>query len=148
MAENRTPRDVESREKSARAVYVPPSALPTPTPVPGYSFRWVSSALMGQPDPKNMSTRMREGWEPVRAADHPELRFGASEAGNVEVGGLILCKMATEMVEARKEYFAGHAKGQMDSVDNAYMRNQDRRMPMFKERDSRVDRGAFGKGTR
>lgn len=148
MAETRTPREVLSREKSARAVYVPPSALPTPTPIPGYSFRWVSTATLGVPDPKNMSTRMREGWEPVRAEDHPELRFGANESGNVEVGGLILCKMVTEMVEARGEYFANHTKGQMESVDSSYLRNQDRRMPMFKERESRVDRGSFGKGTR
>jgi len=64
---SRDPRDTMSREKSARAVYVPPTSLPDPTPEPGYLFRWVATHVLGQSDPTNVSRKMREGWEPVIA---------------------------------------------------------------------------------
>ena len=149
MAENRTPRDLVSREKSARAVYVPPSNLPDPTPEPGYLYRWVATHVMGQADPTNVSKKMREGWEPVKAADHPELQLFGNQSGNVEIGGLMLCKMSVEQANARNEYYAKQAQAQMDSVDNHFMRNNDPRMPLFSERKSTSSRGqGFGSGTK
>lgn len=150
MAEtiNRTPRELVSREKSARAVYVPPSALPDPTPEPGYVYRWVATHVMGNADPTNVSKKMREGWEPVKAEDHPELGLLASKTGNVEIGGLMLCKMTKEQAQARDEYYAKQANAQMESVDNHYMRNNDPRMPLFAERKSTVSRGGFGSGSK
>ena len=89
MTQNRTPRDLESRAKQARAVYVPPTSLPDPTPEPGIVFRWIATHVLGQADPTNVSRKMREGWEPVKAVDHPELQlFGNAATGNVEIGGL------------------------------------------------------------
>ena len=79
MAENRTPRDNVSREKQARAVYVPPTALPDPTPEPGYVYRWVATHVLGQAEPTNVSRKFRDGWEPVKAVDHPELMIVGSE---------------------------------------------------------------------
>ena len=144
MAENRTPRDLVSREKSARMVYTPSSSLPDPTPEPGYVYRWIATHILGQTDPTNVSKKMREGWEPVKAADHPELElFGNEKTGNVEIGGLMLCKMPSERAMARTVYFDKQAQSQMDSVDNNFMRENDPRMPMFKERSSKV---TFGKG--
>lgn len=151
MAEikDRTPRDVQSREKTARAVYVPPSALPDPTPEPGYVYRWIATHILGQSDPTNVSKKMREGWEPVKAADHPELMLlGSANTGNVEIGGLMLCKMSKEMAEARDEYYAKQAQTQMESVDNHFMRNNDPRMPLFADRKSTVSRGGFGSGSK
>jgi hypothetical protein len=90
MAEtqNRIPRDMQSREKSARMVYTPSSSLPDPTPEPGYVYRWVATHVLGQSDPTNVSKKMREGWEPVKAVDHPELMLpGNEKTGNVEIGG-------------------------------------------------------------
>lgn len=148
MAENRVPRDLNTREKETRAVYVPPSTLPDPTPVPGYSFRWIRTHIMGQTDPTNVSQKSREGWEPVKAEDHPELMLvGNAKTGNVEIGGLMLCKIATEKARARDEYYAQQAKSQMESVDNHYLRNNDPRMPLFADRKSSVSRGGFGNGT-
>ena len=147
MAENRTPRDLVSREKSARAVYVPPSNLPDPTPEPGYVYRWVATHVMGQAEPTNVSKKMREGWEPVKAADHPELQLFGSQSGNVEIGGLMLCKMSKEQAQARDEYYAQQAQAQMSSVDNHFMRNNDPRMPLFSDRKSSSSRGSgFGSG--
>lgn len=145
----RTPRDIEARATSTRAVYVPPSTLPVPTPQPGMSFRWIATAVLGQPDPSNVSKKLREGWEPVRAEDHPELLLAPDKNGNVELGGLMLCKMPTERVEARNAYYDNHAQAQMDSVDNSFLRNNDPRMPMFSEKRSTTSRGGgFGNGTK
>ena len=150
MAENRTPRDNASREKTARAVYVPPSALPDPTPEPGYVYRWIATHVLGEANPTNVSKKMREGWEPVKAEDHPELMLvGNAKTGNVEIGGLMLCKMPIEKARARDEYYNQQAQNQMDSVDNHFMRNNDSRMPLFADRKSTTSRGAgFGSGSK
>ena len=150
MADNRSNRDAVSRDKTARYVYTPSSTLPDPTPEPGYVYRWIATHIMGQADPTNVSRKMREGWVPVKAVDHPELMLEANEkTGNVEIGGLMLCKQPSEQAKARDEYFAKQAQDQMDSVDNHFMRNNDPRMPLFSDRKSTVSRGAgFGSGSK
>lgn len=149
MAENRTPRDLVSREKSARVVYMPPSALPDPTPEPGYVYRWIATHVMGEAQATNVSTKMREGWEPVKAVDHPELMLqGNEKTGNVEIGGLMLCKMSKEQAAARDEYYQKQAEAQMASVDNNFLRNNDPRMPLFADRKSSSTRGGFGSGSK
>jgi hypothetical protein len=149
MAEvqNRTNRDLVSREKSARYVYKPSSALPDPTPEPGFTYRWIATHILGQSDPTNVSRKMRDGYEPVKAADHPELMISGNEkTGNVEIGGLMLCKIPTEKAEAMAEYFNNEAQNQMDSLDNSFLRQNDPRMPLFADRKSSVSRGGFGNG--
>ena len=152
MAEtiDRSNRDTKSRDKSARTVYVPPSNLPDPTPDPDYTFRWVATHVLGQPLANNVSLQMRDGYEPVKAVDHPELAlFGNNANGNVEIGGLMLCKAPKERVEARDEYYKKQAQNQMDSVDNHFMRNSDPRMPLFADRKSTTSRGSgFGSGSK
>ena len=152
MAEtiDRSNRDSKSRDKSARSVYVPPSNLPDPTPDPDYTFRWVATHVLGQPLANNVSLQMRDGYEPVKAVDHPELAlFGNNANGNVEIGGLMLCKTPKERVEARSEYYNKQAQNQMDSVDNHSMRNSDPRMPLFADRKSTTSRGTgFGSGSK
>lgn len=148
MADARTPRDIVSREKTARMEYAPPSLLPDPTPTPGYVYRWIATHVAGQADPTNVSRKMREGWEPVKAADHPELMLaGNATTGNVEIGGLLLCKMPAELAQSRDTYYLKQAQAQMDSVDNHYMRNNDPRMPLFSEKKTTVQRG-FGSGSK
>ena len=152
MAEtiNRNPRELSSREKSARAVYRPPSALPDPTPEPGWVYRWIATHVLGQANLTNVSQKMREGWEPVKAVDHPELQLlGNEKTGNVEIGGLMLCKMPVEQAQARDEYYRQQAQAQVDSVDNHFMRNNDPRMPLFSDRKSSTSRGTgFGSGSK
>lgn len=144
MAEPRTSRDMQTREKTARVVYKPPSTLPDPNPEPGYTYRWIATHVLGQALQTNVSQRLREGWVPVRAEDHPELQLAATPSGNVEVGGLMLCKIATEMAEARRDYYIQQAAKTAESVEQDYMREQDPRMPLINERRTRV---AFGNGT-
>ena len=151
MAEtiDRKNRDLTTREKSVRAVYVPPTNLPDPTPEPGYVYRWVATHVMGQAEVTNVSRKMREGWEPVKAEDHPELMMvGNEKTGNVEIGGLMLCKMSAEKAKARDDYYDKQAQNQMDSVDNNFMRQNDPRMPLFAERKSTTTRGGFGSGSK
>ena len=152
MAEtiDRSNRDNKSRDKSARTVYVPPSNLPDPTPDPDYTFRWVATHVLGQPLANNVSLQMRDGYEPVKAVDHPEMAlFGNNANGNVEIGGLMLCKAPKERIDARSEYYNKQAQNQMDSVDNHFMRNNDPRMPLFADRKSTSSRGqGFGSGSK
>ena len=149
MAERMPPRDLTTRDKASRAkAWTPPSMLPDPTPQDGWAFRWIRVSLMGAADATNVSSRMREGWEPVNAADHPELALsmgGTNKAGHVEVGGLILCKAPAEMVEQRSEYYQNQTKAQLAAVNSNYMRENDPRMPVFSENKSEV---RFGSGTK
>jgi len=149
MAEiqNRTNRDLATRDKSARYVYKPSSTLPDPTPEPGYTFRWIATHVLGQSDPTNVSRKLRDGYEPVKAVDHPEMMVAGNEkTGNVEIGGLMLCKIPSERAAAMAEYYNGQAQNQMDTVDNNFMRQNDPRMPLFADRKSTVTRGGFGNG--
>lgn len=146
MSQNRTPRDRESRTNQTRENYAPPSLLPTPDPEPGFAFRWVATHVLGEANPVNMSKRMREGWVPVKAEDHPELKLGQT-SGNVEIGGLMLVKIPVEMVQARAEYYSNQAQRQMESVDNNFMAQNDSRMPKFNKRRTSVSRSGFGNGS-
>lgn len=149
MAENRTAREVESREKSVRKrAWQRPEVLPSPDPEPGYQFRWVRVTTLGLHDPVNVTGKLREGWEPVKASDYPSIYAGAAEndkfKDNIVIGGLLLCKAPTEMVEERNEYYGAQADAQIRSVDNNFMRENDPRMPLFSERKSKV---TFGRGS-
>jgi hypothetical protein len=146
---NRMTRELDTREQVERPKqWMPPQLLPDPNPEEGYAFRWIRIASLGKDDATNISGKLREGWEPVRASDHPEIRLFGSTNGkfpdSIEVGGLLLCKTPVEFTGQRNEYYRKQAEAQMNSVDNTYMRENDPRMPMFKERKSTV---TFGKGT-
>ena len=149
MADNRKDRELETRERTVRKkAWTRPEVLPSPNPEPGYDFHWVRVSTQGQVDATNVSSKLREGWEPVKAADYPEITIVAIEQerfkDNVVIGGLMLCKAPKEMVEERNAYYNDQAQAQMTSVDNSLMRENDPRMPLFNERKTKV---TFGKGT-
>jgi hypothetical protein len=90
----------------------------------------------------NVSRKLRDGYVPVKAEDHPELMVaGNAKTGNVEIGGLMLCKIPTEKAEAMAEYFNGQAHNQMESVDNSFLRQSNPKMPLFADRKSTTTRG-------
>ena len=147
--QNRQPRQMESRETAQRpAKWMPPQLLPDPNPEPGYAFRWIRLSTMGQADALNVSSKLREGWEPVKASEHPEVQLMGGQSGrfpdSIEIGGLLLCKTPVEFVDQRNDHFRNQAESQMQSVDNNFMRQSDARMPLFKERSSKV---TFGSGS-
>jgi len=149
--ESRVNRELDTRAKDERPrSWAPPTLLPDPTPEPGYTYRWIRISTQGQADPRNVSSKIREGWEPVRAVDHPEISMyldndSARFKDNVVVGGLLLCKTPTEMVNQRNAYYQQQADAQVRSVDNHFMRENDPRMPLFAERKSTV---SFGRGNK
>jgi len=149
MAENRIDRELKSREKTTRKkAWTRPEVLPSPNPEPGYEFRWIRVSSQGTTDATNVSSKLREGWEPVKASDHPEITLVTIEndrfKDNVVIGGLLLCKAPVELIEERNDYYKQQTKSQMDSVDNNLMRENDPRMPLFHERKTKV---TFGNGT-
>ena len=149
MAENRLNRETSTREKTSRKkAWSRPEVLPSPHPEPGYAFHWVSVSTQGQIDATNVSSKLREGWEPVKASDHPEITIVAVEherfKDNVVIGGLMLCKAPAELVDERTQYYADQTRAQIESVDNNLMRENDPRMPLFSDRQSKV---TFGSGT-
>jgi hypothetical protein len=149
MAENRIPRDLDTRAKMERPKqWMPPELLPSPNPEDGYEFRWIRISTLGTADPGHVSAKLREGWEPVKASEHPEIQIMATGEkprfpDSIEIGGLLLCKTPKEFVDQRNGYYQRQTDGQMQSVDNAFMRENDPRMPVFKERRSEVK---FGRG--
>jgi hypothetical protein len=141
-------RHAESRDYSMRpAKWAPAQLLPDPEHEPGWAFRWIRLSTLNNPDPTNISSKLREGWEPVKASTQPRLRFLADPKSrfpdSIEIGGLLLCKTPVEFTEDRDEHYRKQSEAQMASVDNTYMRESDPRMPLFKERSSKV---TFGKG--
>jgi hypothetical protein len=150
MADNRLDRELQTRGTTQRTQqWAPPSLLPSPKPQPGWDFRYIRTSIMGKVDPTNTSAKLREGWEPVKAADHPELQMHADPQSRfkdgVEIGGLLLCKAPTEMVDQRNAYYRKMADSQMEAVDNNFMKSSDPRMPLFSEKRTQV---SFGRGSK
>jgi hypothetical protein len=145
---NRTPRELETRESELRpTAWRPPETLPEPLPKDGWEHRWIRISMLGTSDPQNISSKLREGYEPCKAADYPELMMHETTEGRfkgcIEVGGLLLTRIPKEFIKQRDEYYAKYNRSQMESVDNNYLRQEDARMPLFSERKSEV---RFGKG--
>lgn len=148
MAENRLARDVQTRSESERPKsWQRPETLPQPDKQPGYAYRWIRVAMIGQNDAKNVSAKLREGWEPVSIDEQPKFRMlidpNSRFKDNIEIAGLLLCKMPEEFVGQRTAYYAKVTKDNMDAVDNNFMRENDARMPLFKEKKSST---SFGQG--
>ena len=142
----RTPRSKESRSEYQRpAKWMPPQLLPEPEPEEGWAFRWIRLSTLNNPDPVNITSKLREGWEPVKASTQPKLSLMNNPNGRfpdgIEIGGLLLCKTPVEFTRDRDAYYLNQAEAQMNSVDSNFMRESDPRMPMFKERSSSVRLG-------
>lgn len=149
---DRSPRGADTRDTEARTMreYVPPNLLPDPNPQPGWRFKWVRTSMIGKADNMNVSTKFRSGYIPVKAEEVPELNIMSdhdsrfAKEGNIEVGGLLLCKIPEETAESRNRYYEERARAQMESVDRNFMRENDPRMPLL--RPDRKSRTAFGRG--
>ena len=145
----KAPRELQTRELSERPKqWMPPELLPEPDKQAGYEYRWVAVSINGQADPRNLSAKLREGWEPVMMEEQPKFRLLADPMSrfkdNIEIGGLLLCKRPEEFGKQRAEYYAKQTQAQTEAVDNTLMRQSDSRMPIFKERNSTT---SFGKGS-
>ena len=151
MSENnidRTPRASKTRAvKMQRKPWSPPSLLDAPEPPEGFVHRWIRSEVRGFDARKNVSARMREGWELVRKEEYPEFEAPTVDTGTYEgvfgVGGLLLARIPVEIVAERKDYFGKMSSDAMTAVDNDLMKEtQHHSMAIQKpERQSRVTFG-------
>tara|TARA_B100000900_G_scaffold413539_1_gene437790 strand:+ start:4709 stop:5191 length:483 start_codon:yes stop_codon:yes gene_type:complete len=149
--QNRTSRSADTRaKKDARKPWSPPTMLDTPPAPDGYTYRWIRAEIVGQEDRKNVTSRLREGFDLVRAEELDGFEIPTMDdgkhAGVVSVGGLLLAKIPNETREERNSYFEQRAQTQQDAVDNDLMRESDPSSPILKpERKSSV---TFGGGSR
>ena len=149
IKDNKLTRELTTRAAQERPKqWAQPELLPEPDKESGYNYRWIRVSTMNNADPRNLSAKLREGWEPVAIEEQPKFRLLADPNSrfkdNIEVGGLLLCKTPTDFVAQRNAHFAKVTQSQTDAVDNSFMRQSDARMPLFQERKSS---SSFGKGT-
>ena len=148
MAGTKLTRELESRETQMRPKqWAPAELLPEPDKQPGFNYRWIRVATLNNADPRNLSAKMREGWEPVSITEQPKFQLLIDPTSrfkdNIEIGGLLLCKTPSEFVEQRTAHFNDQTQAQTLAIDNSFMRENDPRMPLFNERKSTT---SFGKG--
>ena len=148
MATNRINRESETRSTYERpTAWAQPELLPEPDKQAGFSYRWIRVASLNQADPRNLSAKLREGWEPVGIEEQPQFQLLVDPSSrykdNIEIGGLVLCKTPDEFVAQRNTHYAAQTEAQMVAVDNTLMRQSDPRMPIFNERKATT---SFGKG--
>lgn len=146
MAQVKTTRELETRAVSERPTqWQQPELLPEPDKQAGFAYRWVRVSTLNNADPRNLSSKLREGWEPVRIEEQPKFQLLVDPTSrfkdNIEIGGLLLCKTPEEFVAQRNAYYANQTQAQTDAVDNNLMRQSDPRMPLFKESKSTSTKG-------
>ena len=145
---NRLTRELETRTTQERPKqWAPAELLPEPDKQPGFAYRWIRTSTLNTADPRNLSAKLREGWEPVKLSEQPKFQLlidpNSRFKDNIEIGGLLLCKTPSEFIQQRSDYYQRQTDAQTAAVDNSLMRENDPRMPLFNERKSSV---SFGKG--
>ena len=149
--EKNTSRANQTRSKSERPkVWVPPSSLDAPPAPDGFRYRWIRAEVQGFQDTTNITSRQREGYELVRAeevqnaSDYPVIDEGRYK-GVIGVGGLLLAKVPVEIAKQRQEYMTKRHEERSEAVSNDLMKEQDNRMPINVDRQSRVTFGGTKK---
>ena len=143
-------RSSQTRVKEVRKqVWTPPSSLDAPPAPDGYHHRWIRAESMGFDDTKNMTGKLRSGYELVRADEYPDTDYPAIDTGKykgvIGVGGLLLARISLELVKSRKEYFDNLTKQKDEAINNDLMKEQHPGMPIDIDRQSRVTFGGTKK---
>jgi len=148
--QDKTSRASSTRSKTERPkVWTPPSSLDAPPAPDGFRHRWIRAESLGFQDTKNVSARLREGFELVRADEYPGTQYpvitDGKYAGVIGVGGLLLARISEEIAKQRAAYIEGLTKGQDEAVEHDLMREQHKSMPINVDRQSRVTFGGTKK---
>ena len=146
----KTSRVAESRVKNEKPkVWTPPSALDAPPAPDGYRHRWLRTELMGTDDSKNMSGKLRSGWELVRGDEYPDDLYPTVDSGKYQgvigVGGLVLARISEELAQSRTAYFDQMTQDRDEALSNDVLKDQQPGMPIDQERQSRVTFGGSKK---
>ena len=147
---NKTSRASQTREKEVRKkVWTPPSSLDAPPAPTGFRHRWVRAESLGFNDTKNVSGRIRQGYELVRADEYPDSDYPIVEDGKykgvIGVGGLVLARVPEEIAQQRADYYKKQARENVEAVDNDLMKEQHPSMPINIDRQTRVTFGGTKK---
>ena len=146
----KTSRASQTRAKTTKkTVWTPPSSLDAPPAPDGYHHRWIRAETMGFDDTKNMAGKLRSGYELVRADEYPETDYPTINDGKykgvIGVGGLLLARISTELVQSRKEYFDNLTKQKDEAIENDLLKEQHPGMPIDHDRQTRVTFGGTKK---
>jgi len=147
---NKTPRASQSRSNEVRpTTWTPPSSLDAPPAPDGYRHRWIRTETLGMDDTKNMSGKLRSGWELVRGDEYPDQSYATVKegkyAGVIGVGGLVLARIPEELAKSREAYFNKQTQDREQAVNNDLMKEQHPSMPIDSDRQSRVTFGGTKK---
>ena len=146
----KTSRASQTRAKTTKkTVWTPPSSLDAPPAPDGFHHRWIRAETMGFDDTKNMAGKLRSGYELVRADEYPETDYPTINDGKYQgvigVGGLLLARISTELVQSRKEYFDNLTKQKDEAIENDLLKEQHPGMPIDHDRQTRVTFGGTKK---
>ena len=146
----KTSRASQTRTKAeAPKTWTPPSSLDAPPAPDGFRHRWIRVEVLGFDDTKNMSARLREGWELVRADEYPDQDYPSMTTGKysgvIGVGGLVLARIPEEIALQREAYYKSQTKSREEAVDNDILKEQHPSMPINQERQTRVTFGGSKK---
>ena len=146
----KTSRVSQSRVKNERPkVWTPPSSLDAPPAPDGYRHRWIRAESMGFDDTKNMSGKMRSGWDLVRSDEYPDSNYPSVNdgkyAGVIGVGGLVLARIPEELAKQREAYFNQMTQDRNDALENDVLKEQHPSMPINQDRQTRVTFGGSKK---
>ena len=148
--DKRTSRASQTREKQSKPkVWSPPSSLDAPPAPTGFRHRWVRAESLGFNDTKNVSGRIRQGYELVRSDEYPDSDYPVVEdgkyAGVIGVGGLVLTRVPEEIAQQRTDHYVRQGQENVDALDNDLMKEQHQSMPINIDRQSRVTFGGSKK---
>ena len=100
---------------------------------------------MGYTDTKNVQGRLRAGYELVRADEFPELDYPVITDGKykgvIGHGGLVLTRVPNEIAIDRSKYYSEQAKERNEALEHDLLKDQDKRMPINQDRQSRTTFG-------
>ena len=146
----KTSRVSQTRVKQEKPkVWAPPSSLDAPPAPDGYRHRWIRAESMGQDDTRNMSGKIRSGWDLVRGDEYPDYDYptvnDGKYAGVIGVGGLVLARIPEELAKQREAYYAQMNADRNEALENDLMKEQHPSMPINQERQTRVTFGGSKK---
>ena len=146
----KTPRASQTRTAEKRpTTWTPPSSLDAPPAPAGFRHRWIRTEVLGFDDTKNMSGKLRSGWELVRSDEYPDSEYPVVKdgkyAGVIGVGGLVLARIPEEIAKSREAYFRKQIEAREEAIENDLYKDQHKSMPINSERQTRVTFGGTNK---
>ena len=146
----KTPRASQTRTAEKRpTTWTPPSSLDAPPALAGFRHRWIRTEVLGFDDTKNMSGKLRSGWELVRSDEYPDSEYPVVKdgkyAGVIGVGGLVLARIPEEIAKSREAYFRKQIEAREEAIENDLYKDQHKSMPINSDRQTRVTFGGTNK---